>query len=123
MTCPSCSTSLVDTVRTDLPLDRAADLFALYSTVDLDTAKRAVFGPKKFAVRAGGTDYTLVLDLCRAWIAKNFPAERPFGSLVRADLLGSRSARVSPYWNVPACTWSAIVRIQRMVVGLRRWSR
>jgi LCP family protein required for cell wall assembly len=68
------------TVRTDLPLDRAADLFALYSTVDLSKAKRAVFGPRKFAVRAGGTDYTLVLDLCRAWIAKSFPAERPLGT-------------------------------------------
>jgi LCP family protein required for cell wall assembly len=71
-----------DTVRTDLPLDRAADLFALYSTVDLDKAERAVFGPRRFAVRAGGTDYTLVLDLCRKWVANHFPAERPFGTWI-----------------------------------------
>ena len=69
-----------DTVRTDLPLDRAADLFALYSTVDLAKAERAVFGPQRFAVRAGGTDYTLVLDLCRKWIKNHFPPERPLGA-------------------------------------------
>ena len=69
-----------ETVRTDLPLARATDLFALYSTVDLANVDRAVFGPKKFAVRAGGTDYRLVLDLCRKWITNHFPPERPFGS-------------------------------------------
>ena len=62
-----------DTVRTDLPIDRAADLFALYSTVDLAKVDRAVFGPKKFAVRNGGTDYKLVLNLCKQWIANHFP--------------------------------------------------
>lgn len=69
-----------ETVRTDLPLNRAADLFALYSTVDLAKVDRAVFGPKRFAVRNGGTDYKLVLDLCKKWIANHFPPERPFGT-------------------------------------------
>jgi LCP family protein required for cell wall assembly len=69
-----------ETVRTDLPLDRATDLFALYSTVDLAKVERAVFGPRKFAVRSGGTDYKLVLDLCRKWITNHFPPERPFGA-------------------------------------------
>jgi polyisoprenyl-teichoic acid--peptidoglycan teichoic acid transferase len=69
-----------DTVRTDLPLDKAKDLFALYSTVDLAKVERTVFGPKKFAVRAGGTDYRLVLDICKKWIANHFPPERHFGS-------------------------------------------
>jgi LCP family protein required for cell wall assembly len=69
-----------DTVRTDLPIDRAADLFALYSTVDLAKVDRAVFGPKKFAVRNGGTDYKLVLDLCKQWISHHFPPERPLGA-------------------------------------------
>ena len=69
-----------DTVRTDLPLDRAADLFALYSTVDLAKVDRAVFGPKKFAVKNGGTDYKLVLDLCKQWIAHHFPPARPLGA-------------------------------------------
>jgi LCP family protein required for cell wall assembly len=68
------------TVRTDLPLDRANDLFALYNTVDLTVAKHVVFGPKRFAVRANGTDYTLVLDECAKWIAANFPPARPFGA-------------------------------------------
>lgn len=69
-----------DNVRTDLPLDRAADLFALYSTVDLTASERVVFAPTKFAVRAGGTDYRLVLDICRKWIATHFPPVRPFGA-------------------------------------------
>jgi LCP family protein required for cell wall assembly len=69
-----------DTVRTDLPLDRAADLFALYSTVDLAKVDRAVFGPKKFAVKSGGTDYKLVLSLCKQWIEHHFPPVRPNGA-------------------------------------------
>ncbi len=69
-----------DTIRTDLPLARASDLFALYSTVDLTVAKHVVFGPLKFAVRASGTDYRLVLAECTKWIAANFPPARPLGS-------------------------------------------
>jgi len=69
-----------DTVRTDLPLARMNDLFDLFSTVDLGAAKHAVFGPKRFAVRAGGTDYRLVLSECAKWIAKNFPPARPMGT-------------------------------------------
>jgi LCP family protein required for cell wall assembly len=69
-----------DTVRTDLPVERGADLFKLFSTVDLTTAKHVVFGPRRFAVRAGGTDYRLVLKACDAWIAANFPPARPFGT-------------------------------------------
>jgi LCP family protein required for cell wall assembly len=69
-----------DTVRTDLPLARANDLFALFSTVDLGAANRTVFGPRKFAVRAGGTDYRLLLDVCRKWIAGNFPPARSNGT-------------------------------------------
>jgi LCP family protein required for cell wall assembly len=68
------------TVRTDLPLDRASDLYALYSTVDLTVARHVVFGPKRFAIRANGTDYTLVLGECTKWIAANFPPARPFGA-------------------------------------------
>lgn len=69
-----------DTVRTDLPLDRATDLFDLFSTVDLGAANHVVFGPKKYAVRAGGADYRLVMDVCKKWIAANFPVARPFGT-------------------------------------------
>ena len=69
-----------DTVRTDLPLERATDLFKLYKTVDLDKAKKTVFGPKTCAVRARGYDYHLVFARCKAWIKKYFPKERPFGA-------------------------------------------
>jgi LCP family protein required for cell wall assembly len=69
-----------NTIRTDLPLDRAADLYALYNTVDLTKTKHVVFGPKSFAVKAGGTDYRLVLGVCRKWIAAHFPPVRPNGS-------------------------------------------
>lgn len=69
-----------NTVRTDLPLDRVNDLFKLYRHTDLSKAKKAVFGPKTFAVRARGYDYHLVYSRCKAWIKKNFPKERPFGT-------------------------------------------
>jgi LCP family protein required for cell wall assembly len=68
-----------DTVRTDLPLDRAADLFTLLATVDLKRADKIVFGPTTFAT--GTTSgFTLRLDVCRNWIAHNFPPARPFGT-------------------------------------------
>jgi len=67
-----------DTVRTDLPLDRAGDIYNLFSTVDLSKTKRVVFGPRSYATGLGGTDFQLRLDVCRAWIAKNFPpAHKP----------------------------------------------
>jgi LCP family protein required for cell wall assembly len=69
-----------DTVRTDLPLDRAADLFKLYKQVELDKIKKVVFGPKTCAVRATGYDYHLVYSRCKSWIKKYFPKERPFGT-------------------------------------------
>jgi LCP family protein required for cell wall assembly len=69
-----------DTVRTDLPLVRVADLFKLYATADLDGAKRVVFGPRKYESQAGGTNYVLKLKECRAWIAKNFPPVRANGT-------------------------------------------
>lgn len=85
-----------ETVRTDLPLNRAADLFALYSTIDLAKVDRVVFGPKKFAVRNGGTDYKLVLDLCKKWIAKHFPSVRPFGSWTASPIAVPPSASPPP---------------------------
>jgi LCP family protein required for cell wall assembly len=69
-----------DTVRTDLPLARVPDLFKLYSTADLDGAKRAVFGPRSYAIQAVAYSYRLRLKECRAWIAKNFPAVRANGT-------------------------------------------
>jgi LCP family protein required for cell wall assembly len=68
-----------DTVRTDIPLDRAADLFKLLATVDLKGADKTVFGPTTFAT--GTTSgFTLRLDVCRNWIAHHFPPARPFGT-------------------------------------------
>jgi LCP family protein required for cell wall assembly len=69
-----------NTVRTDLPLDRMADLYALFSSVDLTVAKHVVFGPTKYAFRAGGTDYRIDYKIADAWIAKNFPPARPLGT-------------------------------------------
>lgn len=71
-----------DWVRTDLPLDRADDLFKVFSSVDLGDAKQAVFGPSKYAERAapGSYDYRLKLAACRAWIEKAFPKVRPYGT-------------------------------------------
>lgn len=69
-----------DTVRTDLPLERATDLFELFAGVDLDGAKRVVFKPTKYAESIGGSAFQLRLDVCRAWIMKHFPAVRPYGT-------------------------------------------
>ncbi len=69
-----------DTVRTDLPLDRAADLFELVATVDLKGADKTVFGPTTFAEGGEGTGFTLKLDACRLWIKRHFPPVRPFGT-------------------------------------------
>ncbi len=69
-----------DTVRTDLPLDRAADLFKLLATVDLKGADKTVFGPTTFADGGEGSGFTLRLDTCRLWIKRHFPPARPFGT-------------------------------------------
>jgi LCP family protein required for cell wall assembly len=68
-----------DTVRTNLPLDRAADLFDVVSTTDISKVDRVVFGPRSFASDVGGTSFQLDLKACRKWIATNFPPVRPMG--------------------------------------------
>ncbi len=94
-----------DSVRTDLPLDRLKDLFDLYREVDLDKAKKVVFGPKSCAVRARGYDYHLVFAKCKTWIAKNFPKERPFGTWPETALpsgsLAPSQAPAAPGPTVP----------------------
>lgn len=65
------------TARTDLPLDRALDLLAVFRTADLADVRRTVFGPRAYADSRGGTSFALKLDVCRAWIARNFPPVHP----------------------------------------------
>jgi LCP family protein required for cell wall assembly len=67
------------TVRTDLPLDRAEDLYRIVSTTDISAVNRTVFGPRTYAVGTGGSSFALRIDVCREWIADNFPAVRPMG--------------------------------------------
>ena len=69
-----------ETVRTDLPLARAADLFDLVQTVDLDRANKVVFGPRVYATAVSGSSFVLNLARCRKWIEENFPPVRPFGA-------------------------------------------
>jgi LCP family protein required for cell wall assembly len=69
-----------ETVRTDLPLDRAGDLYELFSTVDLSKVKRTVFGPRTYASATSIGAFALRLDVCRNWIRKNFPPARPLGA-------------------------------------------
>lgn len=88
-----------DWVRTDLPLDRMTDLFELFSTVDLDAAEQAVFGPNTYAEPAGGSDYRLKLAACRAWIQEAFPTVRPNGTWPATPSpspLGSPAPSASP---------------------------
>jgi LCP family protein required for cell wall assembly len=78
-----------DTVRTDLPVERAADLFALFATVDLDGTKRVVFGPRTYAESIGGSSFRIKLATARAWIKRNFPAERAFGTWSGSAVAGT----------------------------------
>jgi LCP family protein required for cell wall assembly len=60
-------------VRTDLPLDRANEIFALVKSADLMGARHAVIGPTKYSVKIAGTfTYQLKLDVVRALVAKWF---------------------------------------------------
>jgi LCP family protein required for cell wall assembly len=85
-----------DTVRTDLPLTRAGDLFDLIATVDLKRADKVVFGPRTYADGIGGSSFVLRLADCRRWIEKHFPPERPFASWPPAP-----SAPPSPTTTTP----------------------
>jgi polyisoprenyl-teichoic acid--peptidoglycan teichoic acid transferase len=67
------------TVRTDLPLDRADDLFDIVAKTDISKVKRTVFGPKTYASGGVGTSFQLRLGVCREWIKDNFPPIRPMG--------------------------------------------
>jgi LCP family protein required for cell wall assembly len=67
------------TVRTNLPLARASDLFDIVAKTDISKIQRVVFGPTTFAAGAGGTSFELRLAVCRNWIRTNFPAIRPMG--------------------------------------------
>jgi LCP family protein required for cell wall assembly len=65
-----------DTVRTDLPSKRVKDIFDIVSRAKLDSAKQAVFGPRKYTIELGGSAVELDIKACRAWIKKNFPPVR-----------------------------------------------
>jgi len=61
------------TVRTDLPRDKAAEIFDIVSRANLGKAKQAVFGPRAFGVILGPSRYELDLKKTGKWIEKNFP--------------------------------------------------
>lgn len=73
------------TVRTDLPLDRAADLFAVVAATDISKVERTVFGPTKYAKPGSGSSFSLRMEVCRRWIAEHFPAIRPMGKWPAAN--------------------------------------
>ena len=62
-----------DTVRTDLPLDKAITVYEIVSRADLAKAKRVIFKPKVYTHELGGSAVSLDLAVCRRWIARNFP--------------------------------------------------
>ena len=85
-----------DTVRTNLPLSRAPDLFAVVSSTNIAQVDRIVFGPRTFANAVGGSSFALNLSVCRAWIKSHFPAVRPMAHWpddVAAATVPSGSAR------------------------------
>jgi polyisoprenyl-teichoic acid--peptidoglycan teichoic acid transferase len=68
------------TVRTDLPLSRAATIFEIVSQAKLSSAQKVVFGPRTFANGLGGTTFALNIPVCLAWIKKYFPPVRALGA-------------------------------------------
>jgi LCP family protein required for cell wall assembly len=84
------------TVRTDLPLNRATDLFSLISRTDISKVQRTVFGPTTYATGTGGTSFSLKLAVCRAWIQANFPPIRPMGQWPAASPPPSSPPAASP---------------------------
>jgi hypothetical protein len=86
------------TVRTDLPLARAADLFDIVSKTDISKIERTVFGPTTYAEGRGGTSFSLKIKVCRAWIKANFPPIRPMGQwpVAPAAPAASPSGSVAP---------------------------
>jgi polyisoprenyl-teichoic acid--peptidoglycan teichoic acid transferase len=61
------------TVRTDLPRDKAAEIYDIVSRADLGKAKRVVFTPISFGVILGPSRYELDLKKTGKWIDNNFP--------------------------------------------------
>jgi len=84
------------TVRTDLPLARAADLFDIFSKTDISKVDRTVFGPTTYASGSSGTSFQLKLAVCRAWIAANFPPIRPMGQWPPVPPPAAPSASTAP---------------------------
>ena len=69
-----------DTVRTDLPLEHAADIFKAIAATDISSVDRVVFGPRTYADGRGGSSFAPNLKVQRTWIAKHFPPARPFAA-------------------------------------------
>jgi polyisoprenyl-teichoic acid--peptidoglycan teichoic acid transferase len=84
------------TVRTNLPLSRAADLFQLVATTDISKVDRVVFGPRTYANGLSGTAFALDLAACRAWIKAHFPAVRPMGHWPEDETAAASSGSTTP---------------------------
>jgi LCP family protein required for cell wall assembly len=84
------------TVRTDLPLARANDLYQLLATTDLSKVQRVVFGPRTYADATGGSSFELNLKVCRAWIKGHFPAIRPMGQWPPTPVPASPAPSAAP---------------------------
>ncbi|HEU0244807.1 MAG TPA: LCP family protein [Candidatus Limnocylindrales bacterium] len=62
-----------ETIRTDLPRARAAEIFDIVSRANLAKAKRVVFSPTKYTNTLGTWRYELDLPAAKRWVASNFP--------------------------------------------------
>jgi polyisoprenyl-teichoic acid--peptidoglycan teichoic acid transferase len=84
------------TIRTNLPLARASDLFAIVAKTDISKIQRVVFGPTTYAAGVGGTSFELKLAVCRNWIRSNFPPIRPMGQWPAASTPASAAPAATP---------------------------
>jgi LCP family protein required for cell wall assembly len=61
------------TIRTDLPRDKAAAIFDIVSRANLDKARRVVFAPTTYTNTLGQWRYELDLKAAKKWVQKYFP--------------------------------------------------
>jgi polyisoprenyl-teichoic acid--peptidoglycan teichoic acid transferase len=70
---PSLLAIAKDTIRTDLPRSKAAEIFEIVSRANLAKARRVVFSPTKYTTTLGQWRYELDLRAARSWVQKYFP--------------------------------------------------
>ncbi len=85
-----------DTVRTDLPLANAVDLFEIVARANVKDAERVVFGPTTWTQSRGGSAFAPDLAKQKNWIRQNFPKPISFGQWPAPSPVPSAPSSAAP---------------------------